>query len=153
MRTLITFVVLSLVFPGVFAQSLTSGQVPPAVVRGLHEKFPNIRSATWKLKSDGNYEAEFTRNRREIAAKFDPNGKWIETESAIPRNQLTPAVAATMARMFKGYQIVETQTVVRLDQTRLIYEVHVANRVEIVKVQLYDDGTIVTQSAKQRAKL
>jgi len=34
----------------------------------------------------------------------------------------------------------------------LIYEVHVENRVEIVKVQLYDDGTIVTQSTKQKAK-
>jgi ribosomal protein S26 len=152
MRILTTFFVTSLVVPGVFAQSLTSEQVPPAVIRGLHEKFPNIRSATWKLKSDGNYEAEFTRNRREIAAKFDPTGKWIETESAIPRAQLTAAVAATIARRFKGYQIVETQTVVRSDQARLIYEVHVANYVEIVKVQLYDDGTIVTQSTKQKAK-
>jgi hypothetical protein len=152
MRTLIIFVVVSFVVPGVYAQSLKPEQVPAAVIRGLHEKFPNIRSATWKLKTDGNYEAEFTRNRREIAAKFDPGGKWIETESAIPRNQLAPAVAATIAHRFKGYQIVETQTVVRLDQARLIYEVHAQNRVEIVKVQLYDDGTIVTQSTKQKAK-
>ena len=152
MRTLITFVVISFVAPGLFAQSLKPKQVPPAVISGLHEKFPNTRSATWKLKSDGNYEAEFTRNRREIAAKFDPSGQWIETESAIPRNQLTPAVAATITRRFKGYQIVETQTVVHLNQTRLIYEVHAQNRVEIVKVQLYDDGTIVMQSTKQKAK-
>ena len=152
MRTLITFVVISFVVPGVFAQSLKPEQVPAVVVRGLHEKFPNTRSATWKLKTDGNYEAEFTRNRREIAAKFDPSGKWIETESAIRRAELTAAVAATIAHRFKGYRIVETQTVVRLNQARLIYEVHVANPVEIVKVQLYEDGTIVTQSTKQKAK-
>src|SRR5258705_1496692 len=53
MRTLITFVVINFVVPGLFAQSLKPEQVPAVVVRGLHEKFPNTKSATWKLKTDG----------------------------------------------------------------------------------------------------
>src|SRR5947208_14975201 len=108
MRTVITFVIISLVVPGVFAQSLKPEQVSAVVVRGLHEKFPNTRSATWKLKTDGNYEAEFTRNRREIAAKFDPSGKWIEAEAAILHTPLTAPVAPTRQHSIQDYQAVQT---------------------------------------------
>ena len=45
--------------------------------------------------------------------------------SAIPRLQLSTAVRAAVAQKFKGYKVIETQTVRRWDETRLIYEVHI----------------------------
>ena len=45
--------------------------------------------------------------------------------SAIPRLQLPTAVRAAVAQKFKGYKVIETQTVRRWDETRLIYEVHI----------------------------
>src|SRR5207302_8796960 len=95
---------------------------------------------------------EFTLKRKEIAAKFDITGKWIETESAIPRSQPPTLVTAAIARDFKRYKIVETQTVQRRDETRLIYEVHLENAAEIVKLQLYADGTILNRSAKEKPR-
>jgi hypothetical protein len=118
----------------------------------FREKFPHTGSAAWKIKADGNYEAEFTLQRREIAAKFDGAGKWIETESAIPRSQLSAPIQVIIAEKFKGYRIVETQTVQRWDDTRLIYEVHLQRAVETVKAQLYDDGAILNQSTKKKTK-
>ena len=152
-RILISFVIIVIVGAGpvLFAQVL-SNQVPATVRQAFRAKFPAVRSPAWKIKSDGNYEAEFTLKRKEIAAKFDVIGKWIETESAMPRSQLPTAVSAAIAQEFKGYKIVETQTVQRWDATRLIYEVHLENAVDIVKLQLYPDGTILNQSAKETCR-
>ena len=76
----------------------------------------------------------------------------FETESAIPRSQLPTTVSAAIAEKFRGYKIVETQTVQRWDETRLIYEVHLENAAEIVKLQLYADGTILNRSAKEKPR-
>src|SRR5438132_4247275 len=89
---------------------------------------------------------------KEIAAKFDVIGKWIETESAIPRSQLPTALSAAIAQEFKGYKMVETQTVRRWDKTRLIYEAHLEDAAEIVKLQLYADGTILNKSVKEEPR-
>lgn len=51
--------------------------------KGLRQKFPAVKHVEWKIKSDRNYEAEFTLNGTDIAAKFDRTGKWLETESAV----------------------------------------------------------------------
>jgi hypothetical protein len=66
------------------AQTLTANQVPAAVQHGFQAKFPAVKLAEWKLKSDKNYEAEFTLKGTGIAVKFDSTGKWLETESAVP---------------------------------------------------------------------
>ena len=60
--------------------------------------------------------------------------------------------SAAIAQKFQGYKVVETQTVQRWDETRLIYEVHLENAVEIVKLQLYADGTILNKSAKEKRR-
>ena len=125
-KTLISFVIIVIAGAvlAIGAQVLNSKKVPATVRQAFRTKFPAVRFAAWKIKSDGNYEAEFTLKRKEIAAKFDVAGKWIETESAIPRSQLSTAVSAAIAQKFKGYKVVETQTVQRWDETRLIYELH-----------------------------
>jgi hypothetical protein len=132
------------------AQVLTADQVPAAVKQAFQARFPAVKAAGWKVKSDKNYEAEFTVKGTEIAAKFDSAGKWLETESAISRSQVPKAVRTAVAKQFKGYKVVETQTVQRRNEERLIYELHLENTKEIVKAQLSADGTVLTQSAKPK---
>ncbi len=105
----------------------------------LHTNVPEILSAR-------------VLQRNEVAAKFDVTGKWIETESAIPRSQLPTTVSAAIAGKFRGYKVFEAQTVQRGDATRSIYEVHLENAVEVVKLQLYSDGTTLNQSAKEKPR-
>jgi len=119
-QILIAFVIIVIAgaVPAICAQVRASKQVPATVRQAFRAKFPAVRFAAWKIKSDGNYEAEFTLKRKEIAAKFDVTCKWIETESAIPRSQLPTAVSAAIAQKVQGYKVVETQTVRRWDETR-----------------------------------
>ena len=132
------------------AQVLTADQVPAAVKQAMRTKFPDVKSAEWKLKSDKNYEAEFSRKGTSIAAKFDAAGKWLETESAIPRSKLPKAVRATVDKQFKGYKVVETQTLQRCNEDKPIYELHLENAKEVVKAQFSGAGSVLKQSAKAR---
>jgi hypothetical protein len=133
------------------AQDLNADKVPAVVTQAFHAKFPTVKHAGWKIKSDKNYEAEFRVNGTEIAAKFDVTGKWLETESAIPRTTVPQAVRGTVARQFEGYKVIETQSVQRWNEERLIYELHLENYAQIVKAQFLDDGTILNQSTKLKA--
>ena len=130
--------------------SKSAETVPDVVRQAFQEKFPTVKLAEWKLKSDNNYEAEFALDATEIAAKFDPTGKWLETESAIRPDQVPQAVRDIAVKQFMGYNVVETQSVERANDQRLIYELHLDNGQEIVKALFSADGAILNQSAKPK---
>jgi hypothetical protein len=132
------------------AQVLTADQVPSVVKQAAKGRFPAAKDIAWKLKSDKNYEAEFMHKGTEIAAKFDAAGKWLETESAISRSQVPKAVRAAVAEKFPKYQVVERQTVQGCSEDRLVYELHLENAKEVVKVWFSAEGTVLKQSAKPK---
>ena len=112
-----------------------------------------MRKVEWKLKSDHNYEAEFKLNGVEVAAKFDANGKWLETEIDIARSKLPSDVRATISKRFDGYKIIETQTVERFDQKPLLYEVHLEDAKEVLKILFEENGTLLSQSSKPKKRV
>jgi len=111
-----------------------------------------VRKVEWKLKSDHNYEAEFKRNGVEVAAKFDANGRWLETETTVTRAKLPVDVRTTISRQFGGYKIIETQTVERFDQKQLLYEVHLEDMKEVLKTLFEENGTLRSQSSKPKRR-
>lgn len=130
------------------AQEITADRVPAAVKQTFQTRFPGVKLAEWKIKSDKNYEAEFTLNGTNIAAKFDSTGKWLETESAIPLSKVPKAVRDTIASQFKGCKVVEAQTLEQRNEQRPTYELHLENAEEVVKAQFSADGAVLNQSAK-----
>ena len=131
--------------------ALTTNQLPAPVLQVFQAKFPAAGEVEWKLKSDKNYEAEFKLQGTEIAAKFDPAGKWLETEKAIPQSELPQAVRNTAGQQFKGYKVAETQTLQTSDANSLAYELHLDNAKEIVKAVFSADGALLKKSAKPKA--
>jgi len=127
---------------------LTTNQLPAPMLQVFHEKFPAAGHVEWKLKSDKNYEAEFTLDKVEIAVKFDPAGKWLETERAIPQSAVPPAVQSAADKQFKGSTVVESQTLQTPNTTALAYELHLKNAKETVKAVFSADGALVSQTAK-----
>ena len=120
-RILGLLIVLASIPSAALAQQLSADKVPPVVRQACEAKFSRVRKVEWKLKSDHNYEAEFRRMGVEVAAKFDPSGKWLETETTIALAKLPTDVRATISKKFGGYKIIETQTVERFDQKLLLY--------------------------------
>lgn len=136
----------------VLAQVVIVGEVPTAVQKGFRTRFPTVKRAEWKIKSDRNYEAEFTFKGTEIAVKFDSIGKWLETESAALRSTVPSAVQDSIAKRFKGYKVIEVQTVQRWNEQRLIWEIHLEGADEIVKAQFDGDGATISRSAKPKSR-
>jgi hypothetical protein len=131
-------------------EPLTADKVPAKVRESFRAKFPEVKKVEWKLKDDKNYEAEFTQKDVEVAAKFDENGKWVETETAIAKTELPKEVRAKISREFKDYKVIETQKVERPDGKPVLFEVHLENPKEVLKVQLEANGTIAARSSKPK---
>ena len=137
MKKILGFVIaLASLAGGTLAQSFSPDQVPARVRAAFQSKFPGMSKVEWKRKSDKNYEAEFDLRGVEVAAKFDSKGKWVETETAIEQTELTKDVQATLSKEYNGYKIIETQKVERADDKRILFEVHLENAKEILKLQL-----------------
>lgn len=138
--------------PAALPQQVSADKVPAIVRQSCQSKFQGVRRVEWKLKSDQNYEAEFKLNGVEVAAKFDSTGKWLETETAIPRTKLSIDVRATISKQFGGYKIIETQTVERFDLKLVIYEVHLENAKEVLKALFQENGMLISQSSKPKKR-
>jgi hypothetical protein len=120
------------------------------VRQAFQTKFPEVSKVEWKLKADKNYEAEFKQKDVEVAVKFDDKGKWLETETAIERSALPNAVLATILKEYKAYKIIETQKVERTGDKPILFEVHLENGEEILKVQLEKSGAVASKSSKRK---
>jgi hypothetical protein len=131
-----------------YGDPLPADKVPARVRETFRAKFPDVRRVEWKLKEDKNYEAEFQLKEVEVAVKFDEKGKWLETETAIERSALPTKVMATISSAYKAYKIVETQKVELAGDKPILFEVHLENAREILKVQLKDNGAVASKSSK-----
>jgi hypothetical protein len=129
---------------------VSSDQVPQAVQQALQVKFPSVKPTEWKLKAGNLYEAEYIFKGTEITVMFDAMGKWLETESAINSARVPKAVSDSAAKEFKGYKVIETQSVERWDQQHLIYELHFESTKEVAKAQFSNEGVILNRSAKAK---
>ena len=135
---------------GAYGQPLPADKVPAGVRDAFQAKFPGVDKVEWKLKGDKNYEAEFKLKDVEVAAKFDDKGKWLETETAIEQSALPKGVLATIAKEYKSYKVIETQKVERAGDKPILFEVHLENGEEILKVQFERDGAIASKSTKRK---
>ena len=153
MKTMLGFLIISTALAaGVSAQQLSPRQVPASVKESFHSKFKGVRQVEWKLKSDQNYEAEFRLKGVEVAVKFDQRGKWLETETAINKSELTTDIRATISTDYKDYKIIETQKVERVNDKPILFEVHLDNAEEILKLQFESNGTVFSKSAKPKLR-
>lgn len=82
------------------SQILPASQVPTAIHHGFATRFPSVKTVEWKLKAGKNYEAELKLKGAEVAAKFDISGKWLETETTIPRSEVPESVSAALDNRF-----------------------------------------------------
>jgi hypothetical protein len=152
MKNVIKILLIALLFSGAaLAQTVPASHVPRAVKKSLREKFLSAKRVEWKIKSDRNYEAEFTLKGTDIAVKFDAKGKWLETESAALRSAIPPAVQDTIATRFKGYKVIEIQTLQRWNEQHVVWEIHLEGTNEIVKAQFNGNGAILSRSAKPKS--
>ena len=151
MKSILGFLALWAALAGTaVGQTLAPEKVPAKVRDAFRARFPDVTKVEWTLKSDKNYEAEFELKDAEVTAKFNDHGKWLETETAFEQSALPKELLAEISNAYKGYRIIETQKVERADDKPILFEVHLENAKEILKVQLEANGTIASKSTKRK---
>jgi hypothetical protein len=149
-KLIFRLVVIAALISILVAQVVTADKVPGPVKQALQDRFPDAGKVEWKISRDKDFEAEFILKSTEITVKFDPAGKWLETETQIPFSEVPKAAIDALVNTFKGYKIVETQSLRIYSDSKMIYEIHLDNNKEVLKVLLYADGMVLSQSAKAK---
>lgn len=130
----------SLSAPG-FAQKIADENVPAPVSDAFKVKFTMAEKASWEMDYD-KYEASFKMNKVEVSAKFDKEGKWLETETPVNHSNLPPAVKACLSKQFDVYKenyIEKLETAegityeFEITYNELEYEVSITDKGELVK--------------------
>ena len=107
------------------AQKLAESKVPAAVKSAQEKKFPGITKVTWS-KEENDFESEFTQNGKTMSAIFDPNGNWIETETAITVTALPQPILKYISQHMAGRRIKEAARVDKADGS-IAYEAETGN--------------------------
>lgn len=112
-----------LVLLSLFTMNCNAQNVPQSVKDAFKAKFPEAKEVEWGKESDTEYEAEFELGDVDYSANFDINGKWLETEKEIAKNDLPDGVLASLARDFWYADIHEVAEITSVDG--VLYEVEI----------------------------
>lgn len=76
-----------------------------------------------------------------MSANFTAEGKWLETESAIPVNQIPATVSSSIAKHFPNSTVVEADRIERTEKN-VIYEIVLKTGTK-KKELLFDDKGVL----------
>jgi hypothetical protein len=84
-----------------------------------------------------------------IASLISTVSAQVVTADKVPA-EVPKAAIDVLVNKFKGYKIVETESLQLVSDSKMIYEIHLDNKKEVLKALLYADGTILRQTAKAK---
>ncbi len=92
MKTLITAAIIGTAIVTGCTKKLSESEIPEVVIESFNVNFKDVKADNWEKERDGSYEAEFDLNNIETSATFSADGKLLETEQEIEKEDLPQAV-------------------------------------------------------------
>jgi hypothetical protein len=105
---------------------LSQTNVPSTVQSSFTKLFPGIAVKKWD-KEEGKYEANFTKEGKQMSAVFDANGNLEETETVIAVSELPASVIPYVTEHYKGSKIQEAAMVLKSNGDK-IYEAEIKGK-------------------------
>ncbi len=81
------------------AQKITDENLPEAVKKSFTAKFSNAEKTSWMLDHE-NYKANFNVAKTFLYAKFNKEGKWLETQIILNRQAVPRKIHAVLIKDF-----------------------------------------------------
>ncbi len=121
MKTLfLAFAATTMIWVDAPAQSVKN---PPVRTKtAFEQKFPGALQVKWGKENSSEYEAEFVLGTTKMSANFTTDGKWLETESTIPVNQIPATVSSSIAKLFPDSTVLEADRIERAEKN-ILYEI------------------------------
>ena len=134
-----------IVVTGAFGVALLScaqeGKIPANVQKTFDQKFPTAKAVKWDKENEKEWEAEYQMDGNSCSANFSLDGKWLETETEIKKEELPDKVTMAVSKSFDGYKIEAAETIDTPEGRT--YEVEVEKGKEIYEVILNKEGDIL----------
>ncbi len=103
-----------------FAQQVN---IPKTAKDSFTKHYPKAAEVKWD-KENGDYEASFKFNGKDMSVIFDKDGKTLETETAIEISQLPNGIEKYVRDNYKGFQITGAAEIIKSNGEKL-YEAEV----------------------------
>ncbi len=129
--------IILMVVVAVLSISATYAQkdVPQAAIASLKQKFPKAEKVSWDKEKNGDFEAEFKLNGKEMSVTYSAKGEWLETETGILVSDLP---APVMAAFKKEHGAAKIKEVAKIESTKpIVYEIEYKDGLKTKEV-MYD---------------
>lgn len=111
------------------------GEAPQVVLNNFKKAYPEAKKVKWEVE-DGNYEAEFKMNKKEMGILYNSNGDVLETEVQIGLDELPATVNEYVAANHPGFKLDEA---FKVEKDRVTsYEVEIENDDDAEMELLFD---------------
>ena len=121
--------------------------IPEKVATTFNHRYSNASNVDWDVEENGEWEAEFEVDEKEMSATFGQNGQWLETETEIEVSQLPEAVTLSLKNNFKGYEIEEAEYLESPEYKG--YELELEGKDGDITVLIGMDGKILKQASEE----
>lgn len=132
-----------------FAQKITEENVPVMVSDAFKVKFTTAEKVQWEMDYD-KYEAYFKMNKIDVSAKFDKDGKWLETETPVNHSNLPPNVKNCLTKQFDIFKENEIEKVEKPEGT--IYDFKITSNGLEYEVVVDEKGELISKNQVREYK-
>jgi len=132
-----------------YAQKISGGKVPVAVISAFKAKFPTVAKTNWELENTNEYEAGFKLNGEKVSANFDNTGKWLETETEIKASALPASVQTALSKDFAGFKINEASKIESVRNGNC-FEAEIEKGEDTYDVLFTTDGKVLSKTKMEK---
>lgn len=113
---------------------------PELVASSFSQKFMGV-TPEWSKTPNGNFVATVDNNGMKQYAEFNTEGKWLNTATEIPFEQLTEAAQAKIKEMYTDMQVEKVKKIER-ENVSVFYKVKLVKDKESKMIYVNDAGFI-----------
>lgn len=133
---------------GILSTSCAQRPTAPAAAQSAFKnKFPSAQKVKWDQEEEGEWEAEFKMNGKEMSANFKADGTWLETETEIQADDLPQAIRTAINSQFVGYKT-EEAAMVETPGSATAYEAELEKGDTTIEATFGADGKLLKQKTE-----
>lgn len=130
------------------SKAQSSSDTPEAVKKTFQAKYPGENDPDWRKDDNGNFESHFKIDGVKYRADFAPDGKWIETETSIDKDELPKAVKDAIKEKYDDEEITEIEKVMHHSKGTF-YDVEFKQKGKNHDVEFNEAGKIIGETNKK----
>ena len=129
-----------------YAQKINADQVPTNIQSAFNKQFTKPYKIQWEME-EADFEVNFKNKNVEYSAKYDKQGKWLETEKEVKKSELPIIIQQALEKEFPKAEIEESEKITYLTHG-VVYELEIEKDKQKLEVQFSAEGNLLKKEKK-----